>query len=215
MILGVIPARGGSKGIPGKNIKDLLGKPLIKWSIEAAQNSNLLDKFIVSTEDAEIATIAKQAGAEVLQRPQEYATDNATTVSVLQHVLDEINAETVVLLQPTSPVRVDNIIDKAIDIFMKSGADTLATGYTSHHFEWGEFENLPRQALKGFFHDDGNVYIFNSKVLKADRWIGDNPYRMEVPGIYNIEIDDISEFWANEGILKRLLHNGEKVDNEQ
>lgn len=215
MILGVIPARGGSKGLPGKNIKKLLGKPLINWSIEAAQESNLLDRFIISTEDKTIASIAKKAGAEVLQRPSEYATDDSTTVSVLQHVLEKIDAEIIVLLQPTSPVRMDNIIDQAIDIFLKSGSDSLATGYTSHHFEWGAFENLPRQSLKGFFHDDGNVYIFKSKALKAGRWIGDNPYRMEVPGIYNIEIDDISEFWANEGILKRLLQNGEKVDNEQ
>ena len=215
MILGVIPARGGSKGIPGKNVKKLWGKPLINWSIEAAQESNLLDRFIVSTENDEIASIAEEAGAEVLKRPVEYATDDATTVSVLQHVLEEIDAEIIVLLQPTSPVRMNNIIDQAIDIFIKTGSDTLATGYTSHHFEWGAFENLPRQALKGFFHDDGNIYIFKSKVLKAGRWIGDNPYRMEIPGIYNIEIDDISEFWANEGILKRLFHNGEKVYNEQ
>jgi CMP-N,N'-diacetyllegionaminic acid synthase len=205
MILGVIPARGGSKGIPGKNIKDLLGKPLIKWSIEAAQKSLLLDQFIVSTEDDEIASIAEEAGAEVLQRPSKYATDNASTVSVLQHVLEEIEAEIVVLLQPTSPVRVDNIIDQAIKNFLNSGSDTLATGYTSHHFEWGAFDNMPRQALKGFFHDDGNVYIFKAEVLKTGRWIGDTPFRMEVSGIYNIEIDNISEFWANEGILKKLM----------
>ena len=206
MILGVIPARGGSKGIPGKNIKELFGKHLMNWSIEAARRSKLLDRFIVSTESDEIAAIAQKAGAEVLPRPPEYATDDATTVSVLQHVLEEIDAEIIVLLQPTSPVRVDNIIDRAIAAFLKSGCDTLATGYISHHFEWGAFENLPRQALKGFFHDDGNVYIFKAEVLKAGRWIGDNPYRMEVPGIYNIEIDDISEFWANEGILRNLLN---------
>ena len=189
----------------------MLGKPLINWSIEAAQESKLLDRVIISTENSEISSIAEEAGAEVLKRPDEYATDDATTVSVLQHVLEEIDAEIIVLLQPTSPVRMDNIIDQAIDIFLKTGSDTLATGYASHHFEWGAFENLARQALKGFFHDDGNVYIFKSKVLKAGRWVGDNPYRMEVPSIYNIEIDDISEFWANEGILKRLLKRGQDV----
>ena len=209
MILGVIPARGGSKGILGKNTKDLCGKPLINWSIEAAQESKLLDRFIVSTENKEIAFIAKRAGADVLPRPLKYASDDATTISVLQHVIEEIKAEIVVLLQPTSPVRVDNLIDKAIESFIKSGSDTLATGYTSHHFEWGAFENLPRQALKGFFHDDGNIYIFKANVLKKGHWIGDAPYRMEIPGIYNIEIDDISEFWANEGILNRLLNKNQ------
>tara|TARA_Y100000590_G_C15665074_1_gene994141 strand:+ start:622 stop:1260 length:639 start_codon:yes stop_codon:yes gene_type:complete len=211
MILGVIPARGGSKGIPGKNVKKLLGKYLINWSIEAAQQSKFLDRFIVSTENDEIASIAKQAGAEVLIRPSEFATDHSTTVSVLQHVIEEIDADIIVLLQPTSPVRVDNIIDRSIDAFKKSGCDTLATGYSSHHFEWGTFKNIPRQALKAFFHDDGNVYIFKTEVLKAGRWIGDKPYRMEVPGYYSIEIDDISEFWANEGILKRLLNGNRET----
>jgi CMP-N,N'-diacetyllegionaminic acid synthase len=206
MILGVIPARGGSKGIQNKNIKELSGKPLINWSIEAAQESKLLDRFIVSTENEIIASIAQKAGAEVLPRPAKFATDNATTVSVLQHVLEEIDANIIVLLQPTSPVRVENIIDKAIKIFQESDCDTLATGYISHHYEWGAFKNLPRQALEGYFHDDGNVYIFKKDILKAGRWIGDNPYRMEISGIYNIEIDNISEFWANEGILINLLN---------
>ena len=98
MILGVIPARGGSKGIPGKNVKKLLGKYLINWSIEAAQQSKFLDRFIVSTENDEIASIAKQAGAEVLIRPSEFATDHSTTVSVLQHVIEEIDADIIVLL---------------------------------------------------------------------------------------------------------------------
>lgn len=205
MILGVIPARGGSKGIPKKNIKKLKKKPLIQWSIEAAQESELLDKFIVSTDDSEIASISSNLGAEVLDRSPELATDNATTVSVLQNVLEEIDASIIVLLQPTSPIRVDNLIDKAIQRFLsEESADALATGYNSHHFEWGAFENLPRQSLKGFFHDDGNVYIFNSAVIKQGRWIGDNPIKMEIPSIYNIEIDDLSEFWAVEGILNRL-----------
>jgi N-acylneuraminate cytidylyltransferase len=205
MILGVIPARGGSKGIPKKNIKPLLEKPLIVWSIEAAKEAKRLDRFIVSTDDPEIAVIAREAGAEVLDRPVELATDGATTVSVLQHVLKCIEADVVVLLQPTSPVRVDNLIDKAIEKFLQTDCDTLATGYLSYHFEWGAFQNLPRQALKGYFHDDGNVYIFKSDVIKAGRWTGDKLYGMEIPGIYNLEIDSISEFWANEGILNHIM----------
>lgn len=183
----------------------LLGKPLINWSIEEAQNSRLLDRFVVSTEDGEIAEIARKAGAEVIERPMELAGDNATTVSVLQHILEVINAEIVVLLQPTSPIRIDNLIDCAIERFHGSDCDTLATGYVSHHYEWGAFENLPRQQLEGYFHDDGNVYIFKSEVLKAGRWTGDKLCRMEIPHIYNLEIDNISEFWATEGILKQVL----------
>lgn len=207
MILGVIPARGGSKGIPRKNLKSLLNKPLISWTIEAAQKSKLIDRFVVSTDDHEISDISKKYGAEVLMRPAKYATDSASTVSVLQHTLSEIQAETIVLLQPTSPVRVNNIIDVAIENFLSSGADTLATGYISHHYEWGKFENIPRQKMDGFFHDDGNIYIFNKKVIESGRWVGDNLYRMELSGLYNIEIDDISEFWANEGVLSRVTGN--------
>lgn len=173
MILGVIPARGGSKGIPGKNIRPLLGKPLIVWSIEAARESRLIDRFVLSTEDAEIASAAREVRAEVLDRPEELATDTATTVSVLQHALERIDADTVVLLQPTSPIRVDNIIDRAIKRFLDSGCDTLATGYDSHRFGWTTgTENVSRQKLDGYFHDDGNVYVFKSEVLKAGRWTG-------------------------------------------
>lgn len=205
-VLGVIPARGGSKGIPRKNIRPLLGKPLIVWSIEAAQESKLMDRFVLSTEDAEIAAVARRAGAEVLQRPRELATDSATTVSVLQHVLEHIDAETVVLLQPTSPVRVDAIVDRAIQRFLDAGCDTLATGYMSHHFDWsGATQNVPRQKLRPYFHDDGNVYVFQRDVLKAGRWTGDRLEMMEVPSIYNLEIDTLTDFWATEGILAHAL----------
>src|SRR5208282_629144 len=94
--LGVIPARGGSKGIPRKNIKPIAGKPLIAWSIQAAKSSRLLDDFVVSTDDARIAAIAKKYGAKVINRPRRLATDTATTVSVLQHVLSEMKADNII-----------------------------------------------------------------------------------------------------------------------
>ena len=99
IILGVIPARGGSKGIPRKNIRPIAGKPLLAWTIEHAKASKLLTRFVVSTEDAEIAKIARGRGAEVLKRPAKLAGDKADTLPVLQHALDAIPADIVVLLQ--------------------------------------------------------------------------------------------------------------------
>ena len=83
MILGITPARGGSKGIPGKNIKEISGKPLIAWTIEAAKESQMIDRYVVSTEDEEIAEISREYGADVIERAPELATDEATTLSVL------------------------------------------------------------------------------------------------------------------------------------
>src|SRR3989344_6294036 len=106
LTIAVIPARGGSKGLPRKNIKKLLGKPLIAYTIEAAKKAKSLDRIFVSTEDKEIAKIAKKYGAEVIERPFELAADDAPTYRVLQHAINEIgNAEVVVTLQPTSPIR--------------------------------------------------------------------------------------------------------------
>ena len=211
MILCVIPARGGSKGIPRKNIKPLLGKPLITWSIEAAQDSKLIDRLIVSTEDIEITHIAKEAGAEVLNRPKEFASDYSSTIPVLRNALEYIDAKIVVLLQPTSPIRVNNLIDCAIERFLSSDCDTLATGYISKHYAWGEYQCVPRQKIEGYFHDDGNIYVFKSSVIKSNKWIGDSPHQMVVEEIYNLEIDNISDFWATEGILRRVLEGAYKL----
>ena len=121
MILGVIPARGGSKGIPRKNIRMIAGKPLIAWTIEAALKAKLLDRLVVSTEDREIARIAGDRGAEVIGRPAELASDEATTLSVLQHALSVIDAQAVVLLQATSAVLDDGLIDRLSPGLKKPG----------------------------------------------------------------------------------------------
>ncbi len=210
-ITAVIPARGGSKGIPRKNIKIFCGKPLTVWSIEAAKESKYIDRIIVSTEDKEIGEIAKKAGAEVLWRPKELASDTATTISVLQHAIENISSDIIVLLQPTSPIRVDNLIDRAIERFFKSGADTLATGCLRHDYQWGLFNNVPRQQLKDWFYDDGNVYIHKPDYLKQGKWFGKKLEQMAVDRHYNFEIDDELDFFITESIMKIILKNKNKI----
>lgn len=123
MILGLIPARGGSKGVPNKNIKMINGKPLIVWTIERAKQSRLLDKIIVSTESEAIAKIARENGAKVLKRPEYLATDTASTQDVMVHALQNYPADILVLLQPTSPYRSEGLIDECICEFIKNEYD--------------------------------------------------------------------------------------------
>ena len=114
-VLAVIPARGGSKRTPRKNIRDFRGKPLIAWSIDAAEKSKYIDTTFVSTEDAEIAAVAEMHGGIVLYRPAELATDDATNEDVLRHIVAHHFHDWVVLLQPTSPLRTAEHIDGAIE----------------------------------------------------------------------------------------------------
>ena len=114
MILGIIPARAGSRRLPGKNTRMLHGKPMIAYTIEAAQRSALLDRFIVATEDGEIAQVATDFGAETYLRPPEMATDEASVYDTIHKILDDIEATWVVLLQPTSPLRNEHDIDACI-----------------------------------------------------------------------------------------------------
>lgn len=201
-IIAIIPARGGSKGLPRKNIKIINGKPLIYWSIKAAQESEYIDEVIVSTEDKEIGQVAKKFGATVLWRPKKLATDNATTLALLQYLTNELSTDVVVLLQPTSPIRVENLIDRAIKRFFVSRADSLATGYICRDYEWGTVENIPRQKLKGWFYDDGNVYVHKVEHLRQGKWCGTKKEKMIVDKYYNIEIDDQIDFLIVETLMK-------------
>jgi len=121
VILGIITARGGSKRLPRKNIKDLCGKPLIAWSIETARMS-LIDRVVVTTEDAEIAEVAASWDAEVFHRNPDFATDEASIYDAIIEVLDEIPAEWVVLLHPTSPLRNSDDIDSCINACISKAA---------------------------------------------------------------------------------------------
>lgn len=126
-VLAVIPARGGSKRVPRKNIRLFRGEPLIAWTIYAAMDSKYVDKVVVSTEDAEIAHVARLLGAEVIDRPAELATDTATSEDVLRHALTvKEGFAWVVLLQPTSPLRTSKDIDACIDQLQAKRRNTSA-----------------------------------------------------------------------------------------
>ncbi len=207
MILGLIPARGGSKGVPGKNRKIINGKPLIAWTIISAKESKKLDKIVVSTDDDEIASISREYGAEILIRPKELATDIASTQDVMVHALQNYQAEILVLLQPTSPCRGEGLIDECIEEFISGGFDSLATGFMCDYREYGK-NTLPRQQIQGFFYDDGNVYVIKAKnILAGDRY-GSKIGHKFISRYENAEIDDQFDFWLLEQILKKQEMEG-------
>ena len=208
MILGVIPARGGSKGIPKKNIKIIAGKPLIAWTIEAAKKSTLLNRYLVSTEDEKIAEVAKGYGAEVLSRPASLATDEVPILNVLQHAIAQIPCDIVVLLQATSPIRKPGLIDECIREFMDKRYDSLATGFQCKFIEYSKdveysknAKELRRQDIEGFFYDDGNIYIIKADLIKREERYGKKIGRKIISRWENVEIDDEFDFWLAEKVL--------------
>ncbi|MDP1719079.1 MAG: acylneuraminate cytidylyltransferase family protein [bacterium] len=192
-ILGVITARGGSKGIPGKNIKPLLGKPLIAYTIEAAKASGVVDRLILSTDDPAIAEVAKQYGCEVpFMRPAEIADDKAAHLPVLQHAVKALEAKDgyrpdyVLLLQPTSPARQAFHIKEAVDLIEKSGADSVlsvAEIPENYHYKKAMFADKTgvlrlvkdfgpvynrvarRQDLEKNYWSIGSIYLFKTGLL--------------------------------------------------
>ncbi|RKL69100.1 acylneuraminate cytidylyltransferase [Salipaludibacillus neizhouensis] len=132
MILGIIPARGGSKRLPNKNVSSLNGKPLIEYSILTANNSTHINRVVVSTENKEIAHISRNAGADIpFLRPSELAEDNSNVIDTCLHLLKELKQselyvpDIIILLQPTSPLRSSDHIDEAIELLLKEKADTV------------------------------------------------------------------------------------------
>lgn len=185
--LAVIPARGGSKRLPRKNVLDLAGKPLIVWTIEAAKNSRYIDKFIVSTDDQEIKKVSEHFGAEVLTRPGELATDTASSVDVVLHAINAQNQryDYVILLQPTSPLRTAQHVDEAIELlFQKNANAIISVCETDHSPLWtntlpedGSMDNFIREEVKGkrsqdlptYYRLNGAIYIVKTDSVKIDK----------------------------------------------
>jgi CMP-N,N'-diacetyllegionaminic acid synthase len=221
-IVGIIPARGGSKGIPRKNVRLLAGKPLVSWTIEAGINSNLINKVIVSTEDEEIKSISLQYGAQVIDRPPELALDETKTAPVIVHVVDELEKQgyipdVIVLLQPTSPLRDAVLIDEVLNKFLNSEKDSIFTGFRIGEAMpiWKDNENgtvsclydyhlRPRRQEKhlrgNLYCEDGAFYAVKREILEQTRdFLGHNPdiYLME----RLIDIDDAEQFKEVERII--------------
>ncbi len=228
-ILAIIPARGGSKGVPRKNIKLLAGKPLLKYTSSVALNSSLLSKVIVSTDDDEIISVAKTLGIETpFKRPSDLATDSASSLSVILHALEyfeskNVHFDAVCLLQVTSPFRTVEFLNKALHEFIKSDADSLISvqevphEYNPHwcfeldkneHFKiaTGETEIISRrQDLPKAYHRDGSIYITKTKTLKEQNSLfGKRIAHIVSPKEFYVNIDTMDDWKKAEELVKHL-----------
>ena len=183
-IICIIPARGGSKGVPRKNIRRVKGIPLVVHSIKQALAAPSIDAVYVSTDDVGIARVAIMAGAQFVRRPPEISGDEATSESALRHTLDSVGgADVVVFLQATSPIRKAGEIERAIDYFLEQDYDSMFSASPIEGFAWLErdlvpmydYQNRPRrQDFKNkLIEENGSIYIFKSWVLeKYDNRLG-------------------------------------------
>lgn len=229
-IVAIIPARGGSKGIPRKNLMPLAGKPLIAHTIEHALRARQVNRTIVSTDDAKIAAVSEQYGAEVVIRPPELATDTASAESVLLHVLSFLEQKEgylpslVVLLQPTSPLRQPDDIDHAIDTLSAAGADSLFSGCRSHNFYWRLEDGQPISANYDYRHrprrqdftpeyiENGSIYVTKTKVLKQHgNRLGGRITFYEMNPLDSFQIDTEEDFLLLERLLS-LRHRHHAVE---
>ena len=240
--LGIIPARGGSKSIPRKNIKDLGGKPLIAYTIEAAKRSGVIDRIILTTDDPEIAEVGKGLGVEVpFMRPRELAEDSTSTLPVLQHAVEWLKnhehyePDAVILLQPTAPLRQDFHIREAIEMFEKSGADSLVgvveiPGHHSPYWAvveredgWAELfggdpirKRIPRRQSfprKTFSHN-GAIYLFKTHLLfhpDEPSLYGEHVKLYPMEEKYSVNIDGPEDWETAERALHALFEDVDEV----
>jgi len=220
-ILAIVPARGGSKGVPGKNIKMAGGKPLIAWVIDAAKKSKYIDRLILSSDDNEIIRIAQKYKCEVpFKRPAALAQDKSLTADAIVHALNELSGyDYVVLLQPTSPLTQTRDIDGCIEFCINSVADAVVSVTQPDKspywmFNMGErntlspvlgkaYLNQPRQALPPVYVPSGAIYIAESRwFLEHKSFYSDATLGYVVPRERSLDIDTALDFKIFETIMK-------------
>lgn len=229
-ILGIVPARGGSKGLPGKNIRPLLGKPLIGWSIEQAKASALIDEIYVSTDSQEIADVCEQFGIKVPElRPAELAIDTASSSAFIVYTIKLMESrdkhfDYIALIEPTSPLRdvedIDNAIKELVDkgeecivgvceseasnpaFLIKKNADGTIVPYE------GGFKTKRRQELQTVYFFEGSIYVSTvDAYLRTNAFYHEHTLPYIVPKWKSFEIDDIIDFNIIETIMKMKQKN--------
>jgi N-acylneuraminate cytidylyltransferase len=214
-VLTIIPARGGSKGVPRKNLKIVGGKPLIAWTILAAKESNFGRNIVVSTEDLEIQQVSEEYGVEIIERPMNLAQDSTPMIEVVQHALTEfektkgLSVEYILLLQPTSPLRTANDINAALVSLVNSSADSILSVYRLENYhpskmytiEEGYLDPIARslsqpcrQNLVTTYHRNGAIFACQRSLFEEERclWGGKIlPYVM--PREQSIDIDSFDD----------------------
>lgn len=224
-MIAIIPARGGSKGLPGKNRRYLQDKHLLAWPIEAAQKSKYVTDVFVSTEDRVLATFAEHYGAKVIVRPYELATDEATSASVVLHALEWLQPKKYfVYLEPTSPLTEASDIDAAYEMLKKNRKADAIVGVSqlvAHHpyftvkIENGlvkpymaeSFNSMRRQDIDELYFLDGSLYISTVKAFKKhESFYHDRTMGYVTPKWKAIEIDDIVDFTCVEAIMKEISY---------
>ena len=221
--LAIIPARGGSKRLPRKNILDLCGKPLISWSIEAALKSKYISKVVVSSDDEEILNISSNFGADIIKRPYELANDTATTFDAIKHTINNLEKyDYIVLLQPTSPLRNENQIDEAIELLEEKQADaivsvcemdhsplwsnTLPKDGNMNNFLRDEVLNKRSQDLEKYYRLNGAIYICKTDKLLENKsfFLKDNIFAYIMDRKSSIDIDEEIDFLFAERVIELI-----------
>ena len=220
----IIPARGGSKRIPRKNIKLFCGKPLIAYSIETAKKSNLFNKIVISTDDKEIARISENLGAEILFRPKKLADDFSSSIDVFEHAINEINKNNefryACMIYPTAPFLQVSYLEKGLNKLKNSNA-CFSFSATTYDFPiWRGFEivngkakmifpeymNKRSQDLKEAYHDAGQFYWKNLKCKTKFHFNGSIP--IIIPRYLTQDIDTIEDFKLAQIMFKVLKEDG-------
>lgn len=225
-ILAIIPARGGSKGVPGKNIKPILGKPLIGYTIEEARKSKYIDRLVVSTEDKKIAQIAKEFNVEIVERPMELAQDETPINPVLNQVVNFLEKnenylpDIVLLLQPSSPLRKSKHIDEAIERFLSGNFDSLISIYClyvyRYEIEQGKYlipldkQRRNRQERKPIVIENGAIYLSRIGLIKQELIVGGKIGYYEMDVYSSIDIDEPIDFF----ITEQLIINEQKNERD-